>query len=277
MPHLSISLLGPFAASLGERPLYKFRTNKVQALLIYLVVEGEQVHRRETLMNLLWPDLPQPSAQVNLRQTIYRLRQAIPEVTPKKGKKAVPFLVADRQLVQINPEAVYELDVDSFNSLIEGDPAAAVSLYRGDFLADFYLSDSNEFEEWANTQRESLRRQALDALETLANEHLQLGHYDQAQTYAWQQLDIDNLREIAYRQLMVALVQSGQRSAALAQYHLCRERLRDDLGVEPTAETVSLYEQIQANTLPQEAQPIKKKKKEKVTNDRSDQCQTLHS
>ena len=256
MPELSVSLLGPFTASLGDRPLYRFRTNKVQALLIYLVMEADQVHRRDTLMNLLWPDLPQPSAQVNLRQTIYRLRQAIPEVIPKKGKKAVPFLIAERQTVQINPNAAYFLDVDAFVEAIETNPAEAVTLYRGDFLSDFYLSDSNDFEDWANTHREALRRQALDALESLTSDRLQVGDYNEAQTYAWKQLEIDNLREIAYRQLMIALMQSGQRSAALAQYRIGRERLRDELGVEPTAETTTLYQQIQANTLPQAARPV---------------------
>ena len=256
MSDLSISLLGPFVASLGDRPLYKFRTNKVQALLIYLVVEAKLVHRRESLMNLLWPDLPQPSAQVNLRQTIYRLRQAIPEVSSKQGKKLVPFLIADRQTVQINPDAAYDLDVAAFTEQIETDPTQAITLYRDDFLSDFYLSDSNEFEEWSQTQREVLRRQVVDTLETVTTECLQTAAYDEAQTYAWKQLEIDNLREIAYRQLMIALMQSGQRSAALAQYHTCRDRLRDELGVEPTAETTTLYQQIKANSLPREVQPV---------------------
>lgn len=258
MLNLSIFLLGQFTASLGDRPLYKFRTNKVQALLIYLIMEAEQVHRRETLMNLLWPDLPQPSAQVNLRQTIYRLRQAIPEVRPKKGKKPVPFIIAERQTVQINPEAAYFLDVADFITKIDSDPAQAIALYRDDFLSDFYLSDSNEFEDWTSTHRELLRRQALDALEMLTAVSLQAGDYDGAQTYAWKQLEIDYLREIAYRQLMVALVQSGQRNAALAQYYLCRDRLREELGVAPTAETTTLFQQIQADSLPQATHPIVK-------------------
>ena len=85
MTTLSLSYLGPFRASLVERTLQKFRTNKTQALLIYLTTEaafarGPVTHRRETLMELLWPDLPLKSAQVNLRQTLYRLRQAIPEL-----------------------------------------------------------------------------------------------------------------------------------------------------------------------------------------------------
>lgn len=261
MSELSIFLLGPFVASLGDQPLYKFRTNKVQALLIYLAMEAAQIHRRETLMTILWPDLPQPSAQVNLRQTIYRLRQAIPFVPSKHDQKPVSFLISERQTVQINPDADFFLDVAAFAAQIEQDPVQAVVLYRDDFLSDFYLSDSSEFEAWAQAQRELLRRQALDALDLLSEACLQTADYEQAQTYAWKQLEIDKLRERAYRQLMIALMQSGQRSAAIAQYHICRDHLRDELGVEPSAETTTLYQQIQANTLPQEVQPEGKKSK----------------
>ena len=40
MATLSLSLLGPFTAFLDERPLTKFTTNRVQALLIYLAMEA---------------------------------------------------------------------------------------------------------------------------------------------------------------------------------------------------------------------------------------------
>jgi len=92
---ISASLLGPFEASLDDRPLHKFRTNKVQALLIYLATEASVVHRRDALTALLWPGLPQKSAQVNLRQTLYRLRRAIPEVMARDGEGTVPFLLVD--------------------------------------------------------------------------------------------------------------------------------------------------------------------------------------
>ena len=53
MSTLFLSLLGPFEARLGDQELVKFRTSKVQALLIYLAVEADAVHRREALMELL--------------------------------------------------------------------------------------------------------------------------------------------------------------------------------------------------------------------------------
>lgn len=67
-------------ASLGDEPLNQFRTNMAQALLIYLVTENAHAHKREALMTLLWPGLPPKSARTNLRQVIYQVRKAIPEL-----------------------------------------------------------------------------------------------------------------------------------------------------------------------------------------------------
>ena len=102
MTKLSLSVLGPFTASSDERPLTQFRTKSVQALLVYLACQPE-AHQREQLMTLLWPGLPQKSAQGSLRQTLYLLRKAIPELPAKDGESMVPLLLADRQTVQINP------------------------------------------------------------------------------------------------------------------------------------------------------------------------------
>jgi len=61
----------------------------------------------------------------------------------------VLFLRTNRQTVQINPDATYFADVQAFTDLLDSDPTQAVELYRGDFLADFYLPDSETFETWA--------------------------------------------------------------------------------------------------------------------------------
>lgn len=52
MPILHLSQVGPFIATLGDQPIYNFKTNKVQALLIYLAVE-KRAHCRGSLMELL--------------------------------------------------------------------------------------------------------------------------------------------------------------------------------------------------------------------------------
>jgi DNA-binding SARP family transcriptional activator len=149
----SIALLGPFRASYGDKALRRFRTNKVKALLIYLVTEAAYQpgieHRREFLMDLLWPDLPLGSAQENLRQTLYHLRKTLGKLVPTEKEDSDPAVLvsADRQVIQIAPESDHELDVITFTQLLQGERQPeqleqAVTLYRGDFLADFYLPDS---------------------------------------------------------------------------------------------------------------------------------------
>lgn len=249
MPALTLNLLGPLTVLLDNQAVYEFRTAKVQALLVYLALEKDRPHRREVLMDFLWPDTLLESAQVNLRQTIYRLRQTIPEVDGKSGEQ-VPLILADRLTLQLNPAADVRLDVEDFQACLAVDPARAAALYRGNFLSDFYLVDSSAFEEWAETIREKLRRQLLTKLDETTQRALDQGAYEDAQTFAWKQLEVDRLREAAYRQLMMALASDGQRNAALAQYQLCQQRLREDLGIGPSEETQQLHQQILSSAYP---------------------------
>ena len=48
---------------------------------------------------------------------------------------------------------------------------------------------------------------------------------------------------------MLLLAQSGQRSAALAQYELCRQALRSELDVEPDPDTLDLVARIRAGSV----------------------------
>jgi DNA-binding SARP family transcriptional activator len=157
MPFLELTLFGRFQARLDDAPMPGFRTNKVQALLVYLVAEPER-HSRESLMDLLWPGMPERSARHNLRQVLYYLRRAIPELGSSQdgGNTKVPLLLTNRHQIQINAEAALSADVVQFEALIDGaqahdhldlltcqacrsDLEKAIGFYQGDFLAEFYL------------------------------------------------------------------------------------------------------------------------------------------
>lgn len=259
MPGLQISLLGPFQVRLNGDVVSSFATNKVQGLLAYLAVESGYPHRRETLAGLLWPEQLESAARQNLRQTLLRLRHALPGDT----------LQTTRQTVQLNPGIDLRLDVQIFTELIDicqshqhseltvcldciARLESAVDLYRGDFLAHFFLEDAFAFEEWSVLKREWLRRQALHALYHLSAHFDQQGEYDDALHYGWRQVELDSLREEAHQQVMHALALSGRRSEALAQHDSCRRILAEELGVEPTAETETLHERIRDNRLGEE-------------------------
>ena len=67
MASVFLSLLGSFIATLDDQPIPTFRSNKAQALLIYLAVEQVRSPnappRRDAVMELLWPDMPTGSAR----------------------------------------------------------------------------------------------------------------------------------------------------------------------------------------------------------------------
>lgn len=252
MARLNLSLLGPFVASVDGRPISNFRTKATQALLIYLACQPDQAHRRDHLMTLLTPGLPKKSAQANLRQTLYQLRQVLSATAVTDNGDPVPFLLSDWQTIQINPEAACEVDVLTFESALQAGESrwdAAVELYRGDFLVDFYLPDNNAFEEWAEAKRQAYRHQALETLERLTAVAIRRTAYTEARAYAERQIEIDNLRENAYRQLMKILALNGQRAEALALYETCQRLFTEELGMAPTTRTTEIAEQIRAGDL----------------------------
>jgi WD40 repeat protein/serine/threonine protein kinase/two-component SAPR family response regulator len=268
MNKITLHMLGPFQADLDGQAITNFRTRKVQALLIYLATENK-AYQRELLLDLLWPGLPERSARSNLRQIVYYLRNLIP-ATPDNGQQ---LIIANRQEILLNPEADIQADTAAFAALLEKsqshshldlflcsecrqDLEQAAALYRGDFLVDFYLDDSNEFEEWAQTQRQYFRRRVLDALSILTTIAIRQQDYSQAQAFARQQLDIDFLSENAYRQLMEALALSGRRQEALAVYESCRRVLHEELGMAPSAHTSEYFEKIQSGDLRFDAFPL---------------------
>ena len=80
MAGLSLALLGPVSAWRDGQSVDSFRTRMALALLVYLACRPER-HRREHIMALFWPALPQTSAQQNLRQNLYFLRQTVPTLS----------------------------------------------------------------------------------------------------------------------------------------------------------------------------------------------------
>lgn len=108
------------------------------------------------------------------------------------------------------------------------------------------MQESPEFEQWVLGERTRLRTNALQLHHTLSHFYAQQGDLTQAMNHTRRILQIEPWREEAHRQLILLLAQSGQRSAALAQYELCRQALSSELNVEPDAETLDLFARIRA-------------------------------
>lgn len=258
MAHLALSFLGPFQATLDGQTITTFESNKVRALLAYLVVEAARLHSREALAGLLWADHPNHAAVANLRHVLSNLRAAIGD-----RQAAPPFLFITRETIQFNAASDCSHDLQNFDLRdLPLEPLERITAaYRGPFLEGL-TCDSALFEEWVTFKREQIGRQLLAALRRLAEHAEHHGEYERAIACAHRQLELEPWDEEARQQLMRTLALSGQRSAALAQYETGRRLLRRELGIEPAPETTALYERIRDGTLGQETgQPADKEKK----------------
>jgi predicted ATPase/DNA-binding SARP family transcriptional activator len=247
MSSLKLFLLGAPHLKHDGVPV-KLDTRKNVALVAYLALTGE-THSREALVALLWPELGPSRARATLRRNLSVLKKAL------HGE----WLVVNRETVGTDPDADFWLDVDQFRALLatpqeHGHPessacldalAAAVELYRGDFMAGFGLPDSAAFDEWQFFQTEGLRQGLAAALERLVRGYSSLGEFGRAVPHARRWVALDPLHEPAQRWLMQLYAQTGQRAAALRQYQECARILQAELGLAPSEETTSLYEQIQ--------------------------------
>ena len=242
---LEIRLFGGLEISQAGAPLNAFMSNKAPALLAYLALHPRP-HQRDVLATLLWGELGDADAKNNLRQVLTNLRKVVD-----------PYLLVTRETIGFNPDAPYFLDVAAFEQHLataQTQPPtqqmatlqAAAALYRGDFLAGFFVREAPDFEEWLLAQKARWREVALHALHTLTALQMSYGHFGAAIASAGQALALDPWREEAHRQLMLALARSGQRSAALAQYRTCRQVLQQELGVEPSLETQALFTRLRA-------------------------------
>src|SRR6266498_595723 len=245
-PQLSLYFLGPPQLYLNKEPVTANR-RKAVALLTYLAVNGSK-QTRDSLSALLWPDYDQSKAFTNLRHTLWEIQKAIGE----------GWIIADRETIEIDPNAVVSLDVHQFETLLAQSLAHAqrdvsiripflsdaVKLYRNHFLTGFSLKDAPDFNEWAFAKSEDLRHQLSHALVMISEDHCALGQAEQAIPYARRLITLDPLNESSHRQLMQVYIQAGQHSAALKQYQACEQILRKELGMDPEPKTRYLYKRI---------------------------------
>ncbi len=234
-PILHIHLLGDFHLSFGDKTVTGVNTTRLRSLLAYLVLHRNSPQHRQGLAFLFWPDSTEAQAHNNLRQSIHRLRLALPD--------AEYFLHSDEQTVQWLPDSPFTLDVAEFEKAVaQVDSSAslqyAANLYQGELLPGCY-------DDWILPERERLQQRFIETLERLIllceNQH----EYRSSIQYAERLLRTDPLREETYQQLMRLHTLSGNRTGALRVYKTCVTVLKRELDVEPSSETQAVYEASQ--------------------------------
>ena len=230
---LFISLLGEFRIE-QDGELISLPTRKAEALLAFLILNPEK-HTREKLAAIFWGDSPDSSARGSLRKALTFLRKHIyPEI-----------VITTKDTVQLNPDCPVDVDVRQFEDqaqwLLSAEAASpsqfSALVYTGNLLQDFD-------DDWVYPQRQYYRDQYIEALLRAIELARAQSEYQQAIDFAQNLLLVDPTIERAHQHIIFCYMTLGERTKALQQYGLCQIVLRDELGVDPTSETQSLYQWV---------------------------------
>lgn len=228
---LEVAMLGQFEIRLDGEPV-AISSRPLQLLLAYLMLNAGRTLPRDKVAGVLWPDSSDGTARKNLRNYVWRMRQAIGE----------EYLAADRNTLTFGAAATYSFDVET---LRQGDGEGsttdvlieAVSAYRGELLPGHY-------DNWIQLEREALRalfeRRMKSLLGRLAAEE------EWSELVAWSErwLSFGRAVEPAYRALMRGYAGRDDLAGVAKAYHRCKTALAEEMGVKPSAETHLLFERL---------------------------------
>jgi len=251
---LRIYLTGEVAVERGDQLLRDgdLPGRQGRLALVYLVAERERAVTQAELAELLWPDSLPPSWPVALSAVISKLRQKLATVGLDRDR-----IIANAfRCYQFRPPAATWIDLEAAadslhqaeGAVIANQPEAAygpsliaTTIARRPFLV-------GEDAPWVTSRRERLRDLLVRALDCRVEALVWNGELALAQDQARAAVDLEPFRESGYRRLMQLLVRRGDRAEAVRVYQQCRQRLADELGVAPSAETESLLRQLLGST-----------------------------
>jgi LuxR family maltose regulon positive regulatory protein len=197
---------------------------------------------RERVIDLLWPEVTPAKGNSLFHSSMYRLRGAL----------AKDIIVHSRGIYRLSPSFSYYYDVAEFECLAsrgqgDGEDAQsarqqAMQLYRTPFLE---ICDG----EWCLEVRQRLRQQLLDLLILEGRALALAGRFHESESCYLRALSLDSFDERAHRGIIWCRASASDRAGALRQFRECTRILGEELGVEPSPDTLALHKAILANTL----------------------------
>ncbi|MFI0354309.1 BTAD domain-containing putative transcriptional regulator [Actinomadura sp. 9N407] len=246
---MRFGVLGPVEVWAPDGRTVRVPETKVRALLADLLVHRGRPVPADRLIEDLWGTEPPGSPAKTLRAKVSQLRRALDGAEGDRPANELLVFRSPGYLLKTRPA---DVDADRFEALLwrarqheGGDPrqrarllSEALGLWRGPAFADF--AD----EAFARAEIQRLEERRLVAVEDLAEVRLALDEHDVLVGELGGLVAAHPLRERLRAAYVQALYRSGRQSEALASYGELRERLRDELGVDPSPELSSLYESI---------------------------------
>ena len=233
MEYCTFRLLGGMKMSIAGEVLRGVPGGKMMLLLAYIVLAEDGPVPRKRIAFDFWPESTEKQALSNLRKLLHDLREHVPRI--ERYLEVTPVHIRWRE------ELAGCVDVRDFERAAKGSSLdelrRAAELYRGELLAGFY-------EGWVASKRELLAQTYSNVLDKLVAVLESRRDYSSALLYANKLLLHDKWREESYRTLM-RLYASMNDSASLKRiYRQARDVLQAELGIDPSEETVQLWERL---------------------------------
>ncbi|GIF47483.1 DNA-binding SARP family transcriptional activator [Asanoa ferruginea] len=240
---LDFLVLGSVEARFGDQPVKLGRRHE-RRLLGLLLLEAQRPIATERLLDLVWDGDPPRSARTVMYTHISRLRSIL-------RPSGVGLLAnGGGYLVDVDPRHVdlhrFVAMIDRARQLTEAASRAealadALRLWRGPLMSD--VADDH-LRRRVGAGIEELR---LTAIESLAEAWLAEGQYELAAVDLVDLVERHPTRERFVCLLMTALYRAGRQIDALTCYHVSRERLRSEFGVDPGPELANLHLRVLQN------------------------------
>ncbi len=234
-------LLGPPRLTAdGEERLARRR--KELSLLACLALRGRPVSRA-WLAAAFWGERHEERARHSLRQTLVRLKEALPGA-----------VVVDTEQVSLAPGAV-EVDAAAFEAdVAAGRWAAAAERWRGEPLAGCDAAGGEGFAAWLDGERARLGALHAAALRRLTDDAMDAARWTEAAAWAERWAEARPLDSDAASASVRALSLAGRGEQAAARHAEISARWRDALGPDLPAEWRALGEGL-ARVRPAAPQP----------------------
>jgi WD40 repeat protein/DNA-binding SARP family transcriptional activator len=234
---LELRLLGQFDVRVDGAPVV-LPSRNAQSLLAFLAVSAGTAHRRERLAALLWPETEENNACSYLRHALWRIRRGLEASLPDNTQ----YLLADDLTVAFNARSPYWLDAAQIERAASDGATTELLLERLEAYAGELLPGFDD--EWVVRERERLEavfdRQMDRLLERLVVDQRWVDVLESAERW----IAVGHVPEPAFRALMIAHSERGDRARVATIYRRCREALFEELGAQPSDKTRALFERL---------------------------------
>lgn len=232
---LRLHLIGQMEAWSNSNESLLPHGRKARALLAILALsEGNSVFRGRAA-ELLWSGRGENEAHASLRQELHKLLSAL---APARTE----IVLVTRDRLGLRPGAVWT-DVAAVARATTSQPDA-LSLLDRDLLECLDGTDPN-FDIWLRDKRQALRDRARGVAEEVLREQIEP---DAVIVAAKRLLRMDRAHEGAWRSLMKAFAEIGERGMAIQAYDQCRTVLAKIFDAVPSNETQKLLISIRGSS-----------------------------